>query len=74
METFEEDKEFILNMVGLSHLRGNGAKKHVNMRHGSPSSCQLTRKYFKKLPSDLVLKVYKIYQYDFESFGYSFDY
>ena len=74
METFEEDKEAILSMVGLNYIKGNGAKKHVNMRNGTPSSCELTRIYFKQLPSDLVLKVFKIYQYDFESFGYCFDY
>ena len=72
METFEEDKVAILNMVGLNHLRGNGATKYVNMRHGTPSSCELTDKYFEKLPADLILKVYKIYQLDFESFDYIF--
>jgi hypothetical protein len=74
METFEEDKEAILSMVGLTNLRGKGGKaKHANMRHGIPSSCELTKIYFKKLSADLVLKVYKIYQHDFESFGYSVD-
>ena len=70
METFDQDRRAILEMVGLEHLGKNEKKKHLNMRHSNTSSSDLTKAYFDNLPRDLVKSIFNIYKYDFESFGY----
>ena len=70
METFNEDRKFIGKLAGidLASIRLPFTETHLS-RGGT--SKDRSRKYFSELKLKTVKKLYKIYQVDFEMFGYS---
>ena len=62
----EEDLHYIGQMA-----KGVKFKKIESNTSGGGSTRSLARKYFGQLDRDLVMKLYKFYQVDFEMFGYS---
>ena len=65
METFEEDPNEILKLVGMKY-----EDKRSNAQPLRLSTEELTRKYFKKLPQNIIDNLVEIYKYDFELFDY----
>jgi len=67
-ETFQEDTFYISQLAGvqLGHVIGNRSG-------GSLSSRDLTRHYFGQLDRRTVERLYRLYQVDFQMFGYSPD-
>ena len=70
-ETFAKDLEKISAMANLA-LSGS---IHKNKRlkkegQGRPTTAELTRTYFRKLPKKYIKELYDIYKIDFEMFGY----
>ena len=70
LETFNEDRKFIGKLAGvdLASIRLPFTETHLS-RGGT--SKDRSRKYFSELKLKTVKKLYKIYQVDFEMFGYS---
>ena len=69
LENMEEDLHYIGKMVGGVEFK----KVEPVNRSGGGSTRSLARKYFGQLSRDLVMKLYRFYQVDFELFGYSPD-
>jgi len=64
-ETFEEDQLYIGQLAGVK-------LEQVESHHSSGGSTRdLARGYFQQLDTNTVDKLYKLYQVDFEMFGYS---
>ena len=68
MENMEEDLHYISEMAGVQFLKGVVLNKS---KGGSTAS--LTTEYFKQLNKSVIRELYKIYQLDFQLFGYSPD-
>lgn len=66
-ENFEADQKFIGHMANVTFEK---IESHVS---SGGSTKSLAKKYFSELETDVVLKLYKIYQVDFEMFQYSPD-
>jgi hypothetical protein len=69
METYDEDRREILNLVGLDY-EDKKTNSHDEIHETKLSTEDLTRNYFKTLPKDIFKKLKIIYKYDFELFGY----
>ena len=69
METFEEDRREILTLAGLKYEKKK-SNSHQEILKTKLSTKELTRNYFKKLPSDVTEKLKILYKYDFEMFNY----
>ena len=69
LETFDEDREMILSMVGIA---GERSKLHSVEEHGGRgvSTCQLTREYFADVPELVKEKLRNIFSLDFLMFDY----
>jgi len=69
-ETFKEDQLFIGELAGvqrqLDHVQ-------ANLRVGGSSSSDLTMQLFSQLDKRTVERLFRLYQVDFEMFGYSAD-
>ena len=66
METMEQDLHYIGKMAGVVF-----EQEEVVHKSSGGSTAQLTRKYFSQLDNEVVEQLYKLYQLDFEMFGYS---
>ena len=65
-ETFNEDREKILEMVGEKGEDYN-EQRHV---HTGDQTQELTKQFFANISSSVKLKLLNLYKYDFELFGY----
>ena len=71
METFDWDQDHILKTLGLESLVKNKHRQD-NRRKSNVSSDDLTRQYFSTISQPILDKLFNIYKYDFESFGYDY--
>ena len=69
METFEEDRNRILSMVGLE---GEKEEQKLNV-HGGDQACELTKRYFKNISQEVKNELLDLYKYEFALFGYDKD-
>ena len=69
METFDEDRNQILDMVGLE---GKKEDEKLNV-HGGDKTSDLTRKYFKNISQKLKKKLLDLYKHEFALFAYQTD-
>ena len=68
MENMEEDLNYISKMAGVVFKNG----VELNKSKGG-STAELSRKYFKQLNRSVVNELYRLYELDFQLFGYSKD-
>ena len=69
METYDEDRREILNLVGLKY-EDKKSNTHDEIHETKLSTEDLTRNYFKTLSKDILENLMIIYKYDVELFGY----
>ena len=69
-ETFNEDKERILDMVGIKQDKKN-QRLHT---HGGDKIKTITRNYMKNMSRDLRIAVVDLYRHDFAMFDYDPEY
>ena len=68
METFQEDMEAVFK---ARNITGYKLKKQLNVHKSSGiTQEQRIHKYFKTLTPELKMRLYQLYQFDFELFGY----
>ena len=67
LETFEEDLRFIGRLAGVTF------SKIVSHHSSGGRTDRLARQYFQQMDRHTVWRLYKLYQMDFELFGYSPD-
>ena len=69
-ETFNEDKERILDMVGIKQDKKN-QRLHT---HGGDKIKIITRNYMKNMSKDLRIALVDLYRHDFAMFDYDSEY
>lgn len=75
VETFHEDRKYIMQLSGLSAYLGTTKQSDSSHAHTSkgPSSVELAKSYFSKLTLAEQQRVFEAYFFDFQLFGYSPD-
>ena len=70
-ETLNRDTKALLQKSHLSHLLPpNGKLKKQNVSKGSQDSASLVDKYLNELTPELLDRLHKLYEIDFDLFGY----
>ena len=69
METYEEDRKEILNLVGLK-FEEKKSNSHDKIHDKKSSTKDLTKSYFKTLSMEVKENLMILYKYDFELFDY----
>ena len=64
METFDEDKKRILELLGLEVV-----EKRLNI-HGGNDIVNLTKQFFQNVTEDVKAALVDLYKYDFAMFDY----
>ena len=67
-ETFNNDIEYLKQKINLTEEH----RKYFFPKRRFKTNFELMKKTFEKIPNKLVHRLYKVYQDDFEMFGYSF--
>ena len=70
MEHFQEDLAFIEQLAGFKFKK---SKNIIKNQSKSGRADEQTLQYFKMLDKKVLKEVYKLYEVDFELFGYSAD-
>lgn len=68
-ETLEDDQKYLIK---LARLEDNIKPEWKHLTKGQQTS-QVIKKYYSKIPKELLLKLYDKYRLDFEMFGYTID-
>ena len=71
-EFIKDEEEHMLNELKWSHLVER--QWHNKMRPNQFSEDELTKMYFNQLSYRDILRLYHLYQHDFNLFGYTFEY
>ena len=66
LEDYEEDERFIVQKLDLDIPMG----LHRNHAPGEKSKSEKRMDFFSELPKELAQKLFKVYEMDFDMFGY----
>ena len=70
METYEEDRENIHNMIGLPYKKVRQFHDMKDITEAKNTTQDWTRMFFEKLSPKTKQQLRDIYKYDFEMFDY----
>ncbi len=70
METFDDDVRYVLALTGLDQELNLPDETNIRLNKASGDEDR-TRRYFAQLDKDRKERLFQLYKYDFEMFGYS---